>query len=534
MSAYEQARTESSAHCSLVDDCARYFNPEYQDLRSQPTGGEVVQPNTSFGILMQQKCVAGLYSNTVSMGRGNLESVNPKLQKNEAVRRFYAAVGTMVNDVVMEGFPVHYQEMLPDYVLAGRGVVWVGFNEDTFSHYFSLYDPRRCFFFENSKGELDTCYRGFRLSARQAVELFGAEVPDKISKDAKDEGRCNREYEFVHCLRPRKSRNAKRRDSANMPFESLYVEVSEKKLVKESGTRRFRYVAPRCFVKRGEKTGRSPAMLALPSMRTLVRGVDDYLDAVEMATKPVLFLPDEEAVESSTLEPGRLNYADLSKGSPFVYGGHTNPQSVAAMNEELKGEIRDLHFVDLFQVLEEFKAGAKTAYEVSQIVAEKIHMIAPLINRLKRDLFAPLYEIIAEDLMEFGMVDVPVPPVLAGDVFRVKYTSRIDAKMNGVDTENLLYAIMEIVQAETQLQGGIYAVGKMKLGEIVQRILESRNVDPGLYEDVRKADRNYADAQAEIARREQAAMMADKIKPVDLQGDDPSGVIGEAMQRAAV
>lgn len=503
--AYRDGMAEMAPLHSLVRVCARYFKPDYNDLTTDPTESEIALPNTSAGINAQLKFVAGIYSNTISMGRGILDSADPAKRDMEAVKRFYGTVGEKTNDIVTSIFPRSYRETLDDLALSSIGVFYVHFDEDTNEHDVTPYNPNDCVWFEDSKGRPFKMYRGFEFTADQAVDRFGIdEVSEKIQKAWRDDSKANEKFDFIHCVRPRKNRDKLKKDTMNMPFESLYVEVDSKKIVEESGHNRFRYVVTVMLKRRGLRSGYSSAMQSLPSMRTLIRGTDDFFDAIEFRTQPAILIGNRESVDNlKGIAPGDVRFARMNEGQPFLYGENAEAGAVDAMNEKMREEINQLHFLDLFQALEQFKTGSRTAYEVAQIIAEKIHLIAPIIHPIK-ETFSALFEIIAEDIMQHGLVDVEVPEELAGDEFRVKYTSRIDARVSGIDTENMLFAIEEMANAENLMQGP-NTLAIMKIEEVLRSIADKRNLNP----DLTRTEKGYNDELARIAQEQADAMAAE-------------------------
>ena len=420
------------------------------------------------------------------------------------------------------GFPPTYRESIDDYGLSGVGVYYVHFNEKNSDHEFTSFNPCDCVWWEDTRGNVNKFMRGFEYTADQAVEKFGYEnVSEEIRKCWMDDAKANEKFKFIHCVRPRKERDKKRLDKMNMPYEDVYVECKSKTIVKEGGLRRMRYVVFVMFKRRGLRTGYSPAMHALPSARTLVRGVDDFYDAIEFRTNPVMFMNDRESVSNATsLAPGDVRYARLTE-QPFLYGQNGDPATVDSMNEHLREEIRTLHFLDLFNALEDFKTGERTAYEVAQIIAEKVHLIAPVIHPLKDQCFAPLFEIIAEDIIEHGLVEEPIPSALLeneGDKFRVVYTSRIDSRMSGIETENLLYAIQEMAQAEQMLGQTEHTQAMLRIEDVLSEIRRRRNIESSLtrttveYENELSAQRERMQAMAQAQANIEAASRRDVQK----------------------
>ena len=547
--AYDQGISEKGSFDTTVERVSRYFAPTYDTLNIDPKDSEIAMPNTSAGIIAQRTLIAGLYSNTVSMGRGVLTSTNPKKRDDELVKRFYGAVGKKANDIIMGIMPQQYLKMLPYYTNTSVGIGFIAFDEKTEEHSIMVYDQRNCVWFEDSKGRPNKMLRGFEYTAEQAIEEFGADnVGDEVLKAYNDQSKSNQKFEYIHVVQKRRKRNEKRLDAKNMAYEELYIERKSKKIVRESGYKRFRYVVVVMNQIEGRMTGYSSSMFSLPSMRTLVRGTDDYYDAVEMATGPTLLLNDRDSVEDAKggLTPYNILYANMKDGDPFMYGGQSDPTGVMKANETLRDEIYKLHFNDLFNALDQFKSGEKTAFEVAKIIAEKIHMIAPIVHPLKNNWFAPTFEIVSEDIMENRLIDDEKPEILTvndegepeGDVFQVKYTSRVDTQANGVETENLLMALMECAQIEKAVGEGLFTKSKFVLGEAFQTVLEARAIEPEIYRNEKDAIKEFEKlvGEAKQAADEQAIRDATSKTPMSkaVEPGSPNSLITEAERDVAV
>ena len=512
-------KAQRATYKTVCDDVCRLFNPELEDLLEASPGSEILQPIISTGILAQERMCSGLFSNTMSMGRGNIIDEDPKKMKVPDVARFYTALSKATHTRIQQSpFPEAYNEMLTGFGSRGEGVFYVDFNEKTNMHEFLVYPSTSVFPVRDVRGGLQEVYREYELTAGQAVAEFGedmvtAEILDSYKKDNHEQ-----KFQFIHAVRQRKERDKNKRNSANMPWESIHVEISRKQIVKESGLRRMRYLIPRFYVRDGETSGRSPAMKALPVARTLMKVVSDHMDGVELQIGPPIFLPDKDAVESVVLEAFGVNYCDTSKGQIFTYTGNGNLQLSADFIEFLKDELNKLHYVDLFTMLEQIKNSAKTAFEISQLVAERIQAISPVINRLGNGFFAPLYETVAEDILEYNLLDELIPSQLAaGSGFRVQYTSRLDVQMADLEISSLTQAVMQIAELLTAIKNNPWMDAAFKCYEIIRKICETKSIDVALLfteSQYKQNIKGYLDAQAQ---QQNASAAASMVQPIDVQ-----------------
>lgn len=73
----------------------------------------------------------------------------------------------------------------------------------------------------DDEGYVDTLFREFRLTARQAEQKFGDEVSEEIRKAARDEKRRDVEFEFLHCIYPRADFEPGRLDAEHKAIASV-------------------------------------------------------------------------------------------------------------------------------------------------------------------------------------------------------------------------------------------------------------------------------------------------------------------------
>ena len=130
---------------------------------------------------------------------------------------------------------------------------------------------------ENADGVVDCIDREFRMTARQLVEKFGkGAVSEKVLKAWEaGKGRQDEAFSVLHCVAPRSEaeRIYGKRDGANKPYASVYLERDTKTPLRISGFDELPYSVSRCSTWEGYENsapyGYSPAWLALPDMKQL-------------------------------------------------------------------------------------------------------------------------------------------------------------------------------------------------------------------------------------------------------------------------
>lgn len=270
------------------------------------------------------------------------------------------------------------------------------------------------YFLENHQGIIDTLLRKFDLTARQAYQRFGEELPDDIALAAKDPAKCEQKFWFIHCVQPRGEEDGydpDRLDVKGMKFAAYYVSEAKPKIVKEGGHNTFPVPISRYVQAPGETYGRSPAMLALPSIKTLNEQKKTVLKQGHRVVDPVLLAADDGVVDGFNLRPGAINGGAVSaEGRPLV---HALPSGDLAIAQEMMQDeaavIKDAFLVTLFQILVE--APQMTATEVLQRVQEKGVLLSPMMGRQQSEFLGPLVDRELDVLAEQRMLPPP-PPIL--------------------------------------------------------------------------------------------------------------------------
>lgn len=279
------------------------------------------------------------------------------------------------------------------------------------------------FWRENHQGSIDGFVRWFRLTPYQAVQKWGLEwLPQSLLAPLQQNSQWT--YNFLHCVRPRSDYDPERYDARGLPFGSYYVSVEGQCLMAPEGGFRMLPIAPSRYEQGpGEVYGRGPAMMVLPSLKTLNAQKTTFLKQGHRASDPVLLLPDDGIV-GMNLRPGALNPGGVTAdGKPLV---HTLPAGDIAINEkmmEMESKIIDSAFlVDLFRLILEEKV--LTATQVTEIVNQKGILIGPEMGRQQSEYAGTMIDRELDVLGSQGLLP-PMPPRLqeARGEYRVVYTS---------------------------------------------------------------------------------------------------------------
>lgn len=302
------------------------------------------------------------------------------------------------------------------------------------------------YFTENHQGIADQAFRKFRMTARQAVQKFGEDVmPDQIISALKVNG--EREFDFLHVVRPREDYDPVRIDHKGMKWESCYVSMEGRKPLSEGGFTTFPYAISRYEQAMNEVYGRSPAMEVLPAIKTLNEEKKTMLKQGHRAVDPVLLAHDDGILDGFSLKPGAINAGGVTaEGRPLV---HALPVGQIAIGKELMDDernvINDAFLVSLFQILVE--TPQMTATEVMERTREKGILLAPTVGRQQSEYLGPLIDRELDILNRQGLLP-PMPPALReaqGD-YRVEYDSPLSRSQRAEEASGLMRTVESVLQ----------------------------------------------------------------------------------------
>ena len=265
------------------------------------------------------------------------------------------------------------------------------------------------YFAENHQGIIDKALRRFTFTARQAYQKWKEKCPKEIQDDA--EKFPEREYHFIHCVKPREDLDPNRLDYKGMDFAAYYVSERGQVLLQEEGYRTFPYAISRYVQAPGELYGRSPAMECLAAIKVLNEQQKTILKQGHRTVDPVLLAHDDGVLDSISLKPGSIVAGGVNQDGRALV--HTLPVGNLAVARDLmdpqRVAINDAFLTTLFQILTE--SPAMTATEVLERTREKGMLLSPTMGRQQSEYLGPLTERELDVLMQQGLLP-PMPPEL--------------------------------------------------------------------------------------------------------------------------
>lgn len=310
---------------------------------------------------------------------------------------------------------------------------------------FTMHFLGECFADVDDTGRVDTLYRRWKMGAKQALQMFGAEnVGVRIRENYEKPGRTDIEFEFIHAVRPRRERILGRRDSLNMPWASTFIFVQDKHRIAEGGFNEFPFIMSRWSVNAREIYGRSPGMKALGDVKGLNVIEKNNLIAYELAIRPPLDIPSGGFMRNIDLRPGALNVRNPSINPndqirPIESG--VRPDLGEAKTEQKRQQIRRAFYNDIFELIGPTAADGDvirmSATEVAARMRDRLTVLGPIFSRLKVEDLGPLIFRSLKIMVRNGMT-LPPPPALRGANLEVEYISPIAIAQGAGDVGSIL------------------------------------------------------------------------------------------------
>lgn len=281
------------------------------------------------------------------------------------------------------------------------------------------------FLFENHQGVIDKAVRRFRMSPRQCAQKFGEaalpkEIFDKLGKPEQDK----LTEVVLHCVEPRAEVDPGRLDYRGKAFASYYIAYAYKKVLREGGYNTFPYAVGRHTTYPGEVYGRSPAMEALPAIKTINDEKKTMLKQGQRQVDPVLLAFDDGVVDGFTLKSGYINPGAVNRdGRPLVHALPTGNLIAGEKMMDLERiHIQDAFLTSLFQILTDRPQA--TATEIIELTREKGVLLSPIMGRQQSEYLGPLIDR-EIDVLQMQRLLPPMPPALreAGGEYKVVYDS---------------------------------------------------------------------------------------------------------------
>ncbi len=387
----------------------------------------------------------------------HLKLRDDEINQNRDVQLWLEDSARRMYDVFNESnFNTEVHELYLDLCSVGTGAIFVeegnnGFEKDGI--HFNCLHIAEYFIQENNTGKVDTLYRKYKLTARQAIEEFGEEnIGEKIIEAAKNKP--DKQFNFIHAVEPTKDyERATGKSATKLPFHSCHVCVEDKMVVRTGGYNEFPYLVPRWAKATGEIFGRSPSYNALPDIKTLNKAVEIGLKAWAKAIDPPLLVQDDGVIGRVRMTPAGITVV-RSDGAikPLQIG--SNWQITDLKENQLRTAIRQAYYSDQLQLQE---GPQMTATEVQVRYELMQRLLGPTLGRFQSEFLNPLIERVFGIMFRAGAL-MQQPDVIGGSKLDIEYVgplARSQRMEEAVAIERLYQLAMNVAQVDPNIMDNI-------------------------------------------------------------------------------
>lgn len=389
----------------------------------------------------------------------------------------------------------------------------------------------------DDRGVPDTLYRRFIMTAAQLVARFGR---SKLSADVLrnfDAGQVDHEYKLIHAIEPRFDRQYGKRDSRNMPWRSVIIQIdsdgTKDGILEESGFNEFPCVVGRWGASASDVySEESPGMVALGDVRQLQHEQKQKGNSIDYIVNPPLIMPTAARDNEDDFEPGGRIYLDAPAQKDAVQSAWQVQMDINALRQdiaEVQQRINQAFSVDMFLMLSGQQMGKMTATEVAERHEEKLMMLGPVLSRLNNEVLKPLIERTFSILYRAGQLP-PAPPELAGVELSIEYTSMLARSQRAIRANSLDQFLQRIGQV-AQFDPNVLA--KIDSFRIVDEYADYLSVAPSVVVPTEQAQQKIEAQQQSQQQAQQAEQMqqaADAVSKLGRVPADGSTVGGQAVQ----
>lgn len=372
---------------------------------------------------------------------GRVKAADPRFNEMERAALWFEDATRRMHKVFnapRSGFYLAKFEQWSELVGFGTGPMFIGDHPGR-GPVFTQRSVSECYIAEDDEKRVNRLHRWFKMSARQAVDRWGAAAGEKVAKAAANDTSQFNEFEFLHATYPRTTRDPRRLDARNMEFASVTISTADKTVVHESGFTEFPWITPRWRHAGATAYGQGCGHTALKDVRLLQRSKLATIRAAEKSINPPLQVPDDGVSYPIDMRSGGINKVrpDLMLRGDAIRRVDTGARVDIGkeFNEEIKRSIDEAFFKPLIQLSRDPRM---TASQWLGLQAEALRVLSPFIGRLHTEDLGPVFDRTFAIMLRAGMF-APLPPELE--------------QAGGVDLEIQFVSPMARAQKLEEVQG---------------------------------------------------------------------------------
>jgi hypothetical protein len=507
----EQLAADRAPREQQWQEIAELINPMRADFNRLNQPGQKRSQKIYDGTagLAAENLVSGLWATVTNSANiwFEMRSAIDELNRVQRVKLWLDAVTARMRQAYAGGggnFYVRAVDFYADMVTIGTGIFFAEEIGHTGQMYFSCRHPAECYLAQNDREQVDTVYRKFRWSARQAVKRWGNAVSDKVKTAAEKEP--DRQFEFLHAVEPAEDYDG--RILSGRPIASCAVDIEGKVIVEETGYHEFPYQPARWATRSRDVYGDSQGMLVLPDVKMLNTMAKTSIVAAQKKADPALLAQDEMSIRGIRTAPGKIIYGGVDQqGRQIIHPLQTNGDVglTLEMMDQRRQAIKEGFFWSLLMLIQSPDRETATAFLGRQ--EEQLRMMGPHLGRTTSEFLDPLSDRVFASLYRAGAFPPPPPELLQYPQLKIEYVSPL-ARAQKVSEANSVVRAMESLGPLGVADPSVY--DNVDKDQAPLAILDGFSVPARIYNDPDKV----AAIRDQRAKQQMAQLLAANAKPV--------------------
>lgn len=438
--------------CAYVQHRMSEFSDSYNPIKP------VKLYNTS-GILSLDTFINGYHGNLISpsMRWFKLTLIGENYEDSDTIHGANDYLEICENQMYAELNKTNFYPMdklaTKDAVVQGTSAEWVYDDVESGTCVFETIAPWDFWIDKNSRGQIDTIFIRFTMTAADALDRFKDKTPPNILRDVETDAG-HTEHEFVLAIYPRKklrSEKGKVLISTEKPFAAVTYYPTEDLVVEESGYDEFP-VAVHVFEPDGTSVyGKGMVMKYVTELKRLNSMSKDELEAIQKVAKPPMSIPESLKGRFSG-DPGARNYVGNAEAKPEIIQTVQDVGWLSQEIKELEEKIGRLFFNDLFNYLMR-QDKVLTATQTQAIKNEELALLASILGTTQYMKINPIVKRVFKIMVKGNRV--PKPPK---ELLRIK-NALMRIELDGPLAKNVkMFAMQDGLQASLEWMQALHAM----------------------------------------------------------------------------
>jgi len=493
---------QNANYRSYTQDLADFVLPRKAWINSIRTKGERVKFNflyDSTAIRALRNMASGFNSNLTSQSTRwfALETLNKDLMESLEVREWFKNVeNNLFATLHKSNFYNIIQEFFIDYGGFGTGT-FLMLEDPKDDVRFTSIPVQQVNRVEDANGRLSEMYRNFKLTASQAMGMWGDDSGKLVRECV--EKKPYTEFDFLHYVGPRHDIDVSKSDAVNMPFKSVWVEVKGEHTIGESGFKEMPYMSDVFYRDSSDPNGFSPTMDVFADIKLVNAMKRTVIRAGMKQADPPYMMPSRGFMLPLNLNPAGMNYRDAKTNKddlqPLPVGGGSMAVSKDLI-QMVQDDIRDGMFVTLFRSLNEITK-QMTIPEIQRRVADNMTLLGPVVGRVTHGILDKMIERLFNIQMRNDRLPPP-PEALMDQDFTMVYLSPLAKAQKSTEVAEIQSYLADVQAIASILPSALDKIDEDKTVDVLARM---RGITPELMrgeEEVARMRQHRAEQDAMV------------------------------------